>query len=320
MLLKEIRNIYRQELREMYPQEEIDTFFHLLVEHYLGLERFILAIQPNLIISKEAEQPLFEALAQLKSACPIQYVMGKTEFMDLEFNVDENVLIPRPETEELVRWMLDCLSEPIEKKRLRILDIGTGSGCIAVSLAKNLPDALVHGWDVSGAALVVAEQNAKAHDVRVFFKEVDILDLTLKSVFQRDIPVSKNAAEAKAKAYGTVTTSAFDKFDVIVSNPPYVREIEKKEMHKNVTEHEPEQALFVSDHNPLQFYKAIARFAHENLKADGILFLEINQYLSQETVRLLRDSGFSHIELRKDILGNDRMIKCTLSAKIVKNT
>ena len=337
MLLKEIRNIFRTELSELYPQEEIDSIFHLLVAHHLGLERFVLAMQPNLNVSKEAEQPLFEALAQLRSGRPVQYVIGKTEFMDLEFQVNEHVLIPRPETEELVRWMLDYLVEPVTNETLRILDIGTGSGCIAVSLAKNLPDAVVYGCDISKTALLVAGENAKANNTQVYFEEIDILDMTAEGINQCDISVFSNTsgsksdaspkseacpkskvslkseASPKPKASPADLTIAFDKFDVIVSNPPYVRKKEKRDMQKNVTDHEPEQALFVSDENPLKFYSAIARFASKNLNPGGSLFLEINQYMSQETVRLLQDSGFSNVELRKDMFGNDRMIKCTLA-------
>lgn len=287
MLLKEIRNIFHKELHEIYPKDEIDSFFYMLIEHYLGLERFVLAMQPNLTLTKEEEQPLFEALAQLRLHRPIQYIIGTSQFMDMNFSVDENVLIPRPETEEMVRWILKELKEvqgtryEIKSSKFKILDIGTGSGCIAISLAKNLPDTEVFALDISQKALKIAKQNALDNDVSVEFMERDILNLDVLDT----------------------------EFDVIISNPPYVRGKEKKAMHKNVTDHEPGLALFVSDENPLKFYEAIARFAQKNLKENGSLFVEINQFLAKETEQLLRNHNFSEIELRKDMFGNDRMMK-----------
>lgn len=285
MLLKEIKNIFHKELDDSYPKEEVDSFFYRLIEHYLGLERFVLAMQPNLTISKEKEQPLFEALAQLRSQRPVQYIIGKARFMDMDFSVDENVLIPRPETEELVRWIVEEAQNTkyeVRNGKRTILDIGTGSGCIAVSLAKNLPDAQVFALDISEKALEVAKQNALDNNVAIRFIKADILNFDYLDI----------------------------KFDVIVSNPPYVREQEKKKMHKNVKDYEPGLALFVSDENPLKFYDAIAGSAQKILKENGTLYLEINQYLAKETEQLLRNHNFSEIELRKDMFGNDRMMKC----------
>lgn len=282
MLLKEIKNIFHKELDTVYPREEVDSFFQMLIEHYLGLERFVLAMKPNLTVTKEEEQPLFEALTQLRKHMPIQYCIGTSHFMDMNFSVDENVLIPRPETEELVRWMVSELSN--RRDRFSVLDIGTGSGCIAISLTKNLPEARIFALDISKKALEIAKQNALDNSVAVEFIQRDILNLD---------------------ALDTLGTE----FDFIVSNPPYVREQEKKAMHKNVTEYEPGLALFVSDENPLVFYEAIAKFAKKNLKKNGLLFLEINQYLAKETEQLLRNHNFSEIELRKDMFGNYRMMK-----------
>ncbi|WP_373517661.1 peptide chain release factor N(5)-glutamine methyltransferase [Pricia sp.] len=280
MLLKEIKNIFHKELDASYPKEEVDSFFYMLIAHYLDLERFVLAMQPNLIVTKKEEQPLFEALSQLRLHRPIQYIIGTAHFMDMDFSVDENVLIPRPETEELVRWMISGLS--VKRDGYKVLDIGTGSGCIAISLAKNLPKAKVFALDISEKAIDVSKQNALNNEVTVQFIKRDILNL-----------------------------DALDtKFEVIVSNPPYVRQKEKKDMHKNVTDHEPGLALFVSDENPLKFYDAIARFASKNLKKNGSLYLEINQYLAKESEQLLRKHNFSEIELRKDMFGNDRMMRC----------
>ncbi|MHA7831456.1 MAG: peptide chain release factor N(5)-glutamine methyltransferase [Flagellimonas sp.] len=306
MLLKEIKDIFHKELGEIYPKEEIDSFFYSCIEHYLKLERFILAIQPGLTLTKEEEQPLFEALAHLKLEKPLQYILGTTHFMDLELQVNENVLIPRPETEELVQWILDDISseksdirhqktevrnQPNEKDTenlipppLTILDIGTGSGCIAIALAKSLPDAEVYALDVSEKALDVAQKNAASNGVDIGFMHQDIFNPELELEFELH-------------------------FDIIVSNPPYVRELEKKEISKNVKGFEPDTALFVSDEDPLLFYRAIIDFAENHLFKKGMLYLEINQYLAEETKALFNTRNFSEIELRKDMFGNDRMLK-----------
>tara|TARA_R110002111_G_scaffold31503_3_gene64379 strand:- start:949 stop:1812 length:864 start_codon:yes stop_codon:yes gene_type:complete len=287
MLLKEIKNIYHLELDPLFPKEEVDSFFYLVIDHYLGLERFILAMQPNLVVSKENEDPLFFALSQLKQERPIQHILGKAHFCELEFRVDENVLIPRPETEELVYWIINEVQKGDPREEVKILDIGTGSGCIAISLAKNLPNAKVYALDISKKALQIAGENAMDNGVDIVFLEADILSLE----------------------------GFKDKFDVIVSNPPYVRELEKLEMKNNVVEHEPGLALFVSDGDPLIFYKKITRFALSHLKKGGVLFFEINQYLGEETKQLLEAENFSEIELRKDMFGNDRMLKGQLDPK-----
>lgn len=287
MLLKEIKNIYHLELDPLFPKEEVDSFFYLVIDHYLGLERFVLAMQPNLVVSKENEDPLFFALSQLKQERPIQHILGKAHFCDLEFGVDENVLIPRPETEELVYWIINEVQKGAPREEVKILDIGTGSGCIAISLAKNLPNAKVYALDISKKALQIAGENAMDNGVDIVFLEADILSLE----------------------------GFKDKFDVIVSNPPYVRELEKLEMKNNVVEHEPGLALFVSDGDPLIFYKKITRLALSHLKKGGVLFFEINQYLGEEMKQLLEAENFSEIELRKDMFGNDRMLKGQLDPK-----
>ena len=281
MLLKEIKNIYHLELDPLFPKEEVDSFFYLVIDHYLGLERFVLAMQPNLVVSKDQEEPLFYALSQLKLERPIQYILGKAHFCELGFRVDENVLIPRPETEELVYWILKEVQKRSFREGLRILDIGTGSGCIAISLAKNLPNAKVYALDVSKEALRLARQNARDNGVDIVFLETDIL-----------------SAEALK-----------DEFDIIVSNPPYVREMEKVEMKNNVVRHEPGLALFVPDRDPLVFYKKITHLAMGHLMKNGMLFFEINQYLGKEMEQLLQANNFSEIELGKDMFGNDRMLK-----------
>lgn len=301
MLLKEIKTIFHQELGDSYPKEEIDSFFYRCIEHYLNLERFVLAIQPGLTLTKAEEQPLFEALAQLKKGKPLQYILGTAHFMDLELLVNEHVLIPRPETEELVRWILEDLqddtglgldanrslsviSTSLKDRSLQILDIGTGSGCIAIALAKALPNAKVTAIDISEKALAVAQKNSVFNNVDVTFTRQDILD-------------PEHTPEIELQ------------FDIIVSNPPYVRQLEQSQMQKNVMDYEPHTALFVPDNDALIFYDAIAKFAQRHLKKKGSLYFEINQYLGAETKALLKAHDFSEIELRKDMFGNDRMLK-----------
>ncbi len=279
MLLREIKNIYHSELDAFYPKDEVDSFFYLVIEHYLDLERFVLALNPDLVITKTEEQPLFEALSQLRLERPIQYILGGTQFMDLELMVNENVLIPRPETEELVRWIIGDY-EVSEIEEINILDIGTGSGCIAISLAKFLKNAQVKALDVSDKALEVAKQNALLNEVKVEFIQADILiDVLLK-----------------------------EKYDIIVSNPPYVRRLEKNKIKLNVSENEPDIALFVEDNEPLVFYQKIIEFAKTNLKKEGWLYFEINQYLGEET-KALFENDFTEVVLHKDMFGNDRMLK-----------
>ena len=314
MLLREIKNIFHKELDTIYPVEEVDSFFQILIEHYLDLQRFVLALEPDLIVSKEKEQPLFEGLSLLKLERPIQYITGVAYFMEMDFTVNKNVLIPRPETEELVRWIVDDHRNLNEE--INILDVGTGSGCIAVSLAKNLPKAKIYALDVCGQALEIAHQNAMTNKVDVNFLEADILTINnldprargmlLKKAFL----ISGQASENQTLNEGLKTLEV--KFDVIVSNPPYVREQEKKEMKKNVLNNEPNLALFVSNKNPLQFYRAILGFAKDNLKQKGIVYFEINQFLKKETQQLMEEHNFSEIELRKDMLGNNRMLKGSL--------
>ena len=282
MLLKEIKEIYHRELDEIYPREETDSMFYLMIEHFLGLERFILAIDPEIVITKEEEQYMFEGLSKLKKEHPIQYVLGETTFMDLKFMVNESVLIPRPETEELVNWVLEDIENINDVSE--IIDIGTGSGCIAISLAKLRPNLKVSAIDISGSALEIAKKNALLNEVDVQFNLVDILK----------------------------TGSLSKKYDIIISNPPYVREMERDKMRNNVLQNEPYSALFVPDGNPLLFYRAIAKVAKESLKENGTLYLEINQYLGEEVKTLLKDFNFSDVELRKDIFGKDRMIKAKL--------
>ena len=284
MILKEIQHIFHLELDAIYGKDEVDSFFDMLLNAYLGFGRINLILNPNLTITKAEEQPLFEALNRLKLEEPIQYIIGNAEFYGLKLKVNEYTLIPRPETEELVDWILNGISNL--ESEINILDIGTGSGCIAIAIAKNLPKANVVAIDVSEEALKTAKENAQLNNVKVEFIHQDIL--------------SSNHFELNV---------ATREYDIIVSNPPYVRILEKDVMKNNVLNYEPHMALFVEDKDPLIFYKAIVQFAVENLTPKGQLFFEINQYLGKEMVQLLEIHGFKNIELRKDLFGDDRMIK-----------
>jgi release factor glutamine methyltransferase len=277
MKLKDIQEKFHTSLDAIYPKEEVDNFFFLLSEAHFNVKRIDLAMDTNMQV--ENTHDILEALSLLKQQKPIQYILGETEFFGLPFKVNNSVLIPRPETEELVAWVLN---EVDTSKNINILDIGTGSGCIAISLAKSLPNASVYALDVSEKAIAVAKQNAVLNTAEVEFIRADILSDT-----------------------GDLT----QKFDVIVSNPPYVRALEKNKMQPNVLEHEPHLALFVANNNPLLFYEAISKYAKKALRANGQLFFEINEYLGVETVNVLHNHNFNNIQLKQDIFGKDRMVK-----------
>jgi len=281
MNIIDLKNQFFTELKSIYPDTEILSFFNLLINFKLKLSRTYIALNPQLKVEDNDLRYLQSAIKKLQKQQPIQYIIGKTDFFNLTFNVNPNVLIPRPETEELVEWIL---SENHKKNTINILDIGTGSGCIAISLAKNLPNAKVYAIDISQKAIKTAATNAENNNVNVNFIETDILKIS-------KLPRT---------------------FDVIVSNPPYVRELEKNLMQQNVLANEPHLALFVKDQNPLLFYNKIADLAKQHLTKNGNIFFEINQYLSEETLNLLKEKGFKNIELRKDIFKNDRMMKASL--------
>ncbi len=280
MIIKEYRSHFIQELSAIYDAGEAESFFYLILEEKHKLKRIDLALQPDLAFSDADLQLWNLILEQLKNEIPIQYLLGKTSFYGLEFEVNSHVLIPRPETEELVDWVVESRKSKAENLKIKLLDIGTGSGCIAISLAKNIPNAHVFAIDVSEKALATAGINAENNQVNISFIEKDILK----------------------------TEDLGQKFDIIISNPPYVRNLEKREIKKNVLDNEPHLALFVEDNDALIFYKKIAEIAQKNLSENGELFFEINQYLGNEMVELLENMNFKNIELRKDIYGNDRMI------------
>lgn len=283
MNIKEYRTQFIQELTPIYDAGEAESFFYLILEEKKQLKRIDLALHPDLVFSEEEIGVWNAILEQLQQEIPIQYLLGKTSFYGLDFEVNEAVLIPRPETEELVEWILESQKSKVESQKVKILDIGTGSGCIAISLAKNLPDATVFALDVSEEALATAKKNAKNNSVNVTFIHQNILE----------------------------TEDLLQQFDIIVSNPPYVRNLEKEEIKKNVLENEPHLALFVADNDALVFYKKIAQLAQKNLLPNGQLYFEINQYLGKEMVDLLEKMNFKTVDLRKDIYGNDRMTKAS---------
>ncbi len=294
MKIKKIKQYFVDSITELYPSEEVQSFFQLLSEEYIGMSRIDIALDPDRSISEENISNFEKAIERLKNFEPIQYILGETEFYGLPFKVDENVLIPRPETEELVSWVISDFSSDNYRNQIsdfRILDIGTGSGCIAITLASKLPEADITAIDISVEALEVAKQNASLNKVNVDFKKVDILNSDNWSL------LSCQARHDKLE------------FDVIVSNPPYVRELDKKLMEPNVVKYEPATALFVKDDDPLLFYRKIAQFGKKYLKYTGILFFEINEYLGEKMLKLLKEEGYSEIEIKKDIFGKDRMIK-----------
>ena len=281
MKLKEYRSYFIEKLTPLYDVMEAESFFAISLEELKGWKRVDVALNPDAELSSDEVEKWDVVLHQLELQKPIQYIFRHTYFYGLDFEVNENTLIPRPETEELVEWVIH---ENKNRGQVKIIDIGTGSGCIAISLAKNLPDAQVFAIDVSGEALAVAKRNAETNNVNVTFIQQDIL-----------------AAEVLP-----------ENFDVIVSNPPYVRNLEKAEIKQNVLDYEPHLALFVDDDDALIFYRKIALLAKANLPQNGKLYFEINQYLGKETAEMMESFGFANVVLRKDIYGNDRMTSASL--------
>lgn len=285
MRIKQYRTQFIKELSPFYDAYEAESFFYLILEDKHKLRQIDLALNHELTFSESDFVVWNSLLKELKKEIPIQYLLGKTHFYGLDFEVNENVLIPRPETEELVEWIINENSKVDRTKKIKILDIGTGSGCIAISLAKNIPNAEVYAIDVSRKAIETAKKNAANNKVEVNFILQNILETEVLKC----------------------------NFDIIVSNPPYVRNLEKEEIKKNVLDYEPHLALFVEDNDALIFYRKIAELAQKNLLENGQLYFEINQYLGKETKELLETLGFKNIDLRKDIYDNDRMISCKVS-------
>ncbi|RZL43621.1 MAG: peptide chain release factor N(5)-glutamine methyltransferase [Pedobacter sp.] len=286
MKLHDIFKHFQKELSYVYDVDEAQALFFITLDNLLGYNK------SSYLINKDKNLTLIQiesfelVLKDLKLQKPIQYILEEAYFYGLKFKVNESVLIPRPETEELVEWILETLKNGDIPLNNNLLDIGTGSGCIAISLKKHLSTSNVYALDIAMDSVLIAKENATRNNVEVSFIVDDILN--------------------------PKTTFKENKLDVIVSNPPYIKEDERNAMNANVLEHEPHRALFVSNENPLIFYNAIADFAIKNLNSDGLLFFEINEYLGKETVALLEGKGFTNIYLRKDMQGKDRMIKASL--------
>jgi len=289
MKIGELSAHYELELEPLYDSNEAKALFSIAAEQVLALSSAKLIMQKDIDISFINMQKLLSILNDLQIGKPIQHILEEAHFYGDVFKVNEQVLIPRPETEELVDWIISDNSSQFsvnsfgKQNQVSILDIGTGTGCIPITLKKHLSKAEVATLDVSANAIAVAKENAEQINVKIKFIEADIL-----------------------------TFRSEEKFDIIVSNPPYIRDLEKAEMHNNVLIHEPHLALFVSDENPLIFYKAIADFAKTNLKPNGQLYFEINEYLGNEMIEMLAAKGYINIELRQDMQGKDRMVRARI--------
>lgn len=286
--LSEIRQQYIKQLSEQYSLQEIDIIFYALAENYLHINKSILKLSLNeLKDENDLKYILFlNALFQLKEGIPYQYVLGSTIFFGCEILVNKNVLIPRPETEELVEWILKNINN--KNQKLQIIDLCSGSGCISIALAKNLPKSQIDGIDVSEKALELSQKNSVLNKVSVNYIQTNLLD-------SEKINTNK-------------------KYDIIVSNPPYIKKSEKRDMDERVYKFEPNEALFVTDENPLIFYKEIIKFSMMNLNEKGKIYIEINQNLSEETQELFL-KYFTFVELKKDLSGNYRMIKAEAAIK-----
>lgn len=281
MTIADIEQIFLEQMPAYYDQDEIKSICSLATLHVCGYSKSYYLLHKNTDLTLTQETGLIRILDELRSGRPLQHVLGEADFYGLRFKVNSAVLVPRPETEELVDWVIKSV-EKGDASFANILDIGTGSGCIPISLKKNIPASQVFALDISRDALKVARQNCLLNDVTVNLIQADILD--------EDFIIHDT------------------RFDIIVSNPPYVTYSEKDEMHKNVLQYDPHEALFVPDTNPLVFYEAIAHFGLRSLTENGVLFFEINENLGAETSALLNAKGF-RTELRKDMQGKDRMIK-----------
>lgn len=278
MKLSELKNSYLKELKSIYSVSEIDSIFYWVAEKIIGKPASILRMTHDEEWSDFDEKKLLFSynLWELKNHKPIQYILGETEFYGFKFFVNESVLIPRPETEELIEWILTHKLNP----ECKILDIGTGSGCIPIVLKKKWTNSDIYALDISKDALKTAKNNAEYHQTEIQFLEADFLEMNFSKLPQ---------------------------FDLIVSNPPYISKVEKERMDRNVTGFEPDSALFVPDSDPLLFYRRICELAHQKLNEHGKVYVEINQDLALETKELF-DKHFEEVELKKDISGNYRMI------------
>lgn len=299
MKLFEAERYIKEQLKKIYEEAEAVKIADLDIEHISGFSKTERISRKQEELSASQSKQLQKDLHRLLQHEPIQYIMNKAWFYGMELYVDQNVLIPRPETEELVQWVVDEVKtagkdvltgkplEADETTQLKILDVGTGSGCIALAVKKAMPKAEVWGCDTSEEALNVARRNGSTLNIRVDFQGLNFLD------------------EAQQVSLPTV--------DIIISNPPYVPLKDKEQMHANVVAHEPHTALFVSDNNGLIFYKALADFGKKRLYPNGTIYMEIHEAMGCAVVNLFKENGYNHVELRKDMQGKDRMIRASLN-------
>ncbi|MEA3317103.1 MAG: peptide chain release factor N(5)-glutamine methyltransferase [Bacteroidota bacterium] len=276
----DIKNIIiniKKQLKDKYPSEEINSFVNIIFEHLLHFSNIDIHLSLEKKLDKDIQNKIFKIVDELKKEKPIQYILSNAYFYDLKFKVSPGVLIPRQETEELVDWIIkdNNLSAP------KILDIGTGTGCIAIALNKNISSSEVFGIDVSDAALKIANFNNKQNNTKVEFFKYDILKQS---------------------------TTINSKYDIIVSNPPYVTPADREKMLPNVSDHEPPLALFVDEDDPLLFYREIIDFSTDHLLDGGSLYFECNEGSAREVTEMLKRNGFKNIELRKDMQGKERMV------------
>lgn len=279
--VKEAYNQFKAQLASLYSAQEADAMASLVLSDLTGYSKAKLKAFADDRISQEHQLQLHQILKELATGKPVQYVLDHADFYGLDFKLTPATLIPRPETEELVHWVLETLSDVNQPT---VLDIGTGSGCIPITIKHQMPDSKVFAIDISSDALTVAIDNARMNEVEVTFVEADILNMQAEEIEKQN-------------------------YQVIISNPPYVTETDKLQMHKNVTEFEPHTALFVPDINPLLFYIAITDFAATHLTKGGFLFFEINESYGTETIEMMKQKGFVNAELRQDLMGRDRMIR-----------
>lgn len=275
--LQQYQKFFVERLSGISDHMEAVNISRMVLEEVTGFTRVFQQLNKHEVLSESQLEKMDLMLDRLMNNEPIQYILGKTVFYDLDFLVQPGVLIPRRETEELVDWVCKSITKPV-----KMLDVGTGSGCIAITLKSNSPQSEVHAWDVSMNAITQAQNNARLNDQQVFFHHQDILK---------------------------VDHTIDETWDVIVSNPPYVLESDKQYMHQNVLDYEPAEALFVEDDNSLVFYDAIAKYAAKSLKKNGVLFFEIHEKKGNAMVELLNKYGFEEIELKKDLQMKDRMVK-----------
>lgn len=281
--LSSVITYFKQELNNFYAQNEVRSMLFIVLHHFFGLTKNDIILYPTKLFSESELLLVIKTVKALKTQKPLAYILGEWEFYGLNLTINEHVLIPRPETEELVQLIINEKTSATS-----ILDIGTGSGCIALALKKNLPNARVLAWDISKKALEIAKENALKNNLIIDFKCVDVLN---------------------------VNVDLSEKLDVIVSNPPYIEKKEQIKMDKNVLDFEPHLALFVEDNNPLLFYDKISDFALKNLTENGKIYFEINEAFGKKVETLLLEKGFCNVKLIKDINNKDRMVKAVFNTK-----